>query len=123
MPKGLVFVGENTVAYGFISNAKVYTEAIQGATGLKSVNLPDTTSGVRVPWRLQDLLQAGELRRVSAVLDDGAGKVTNRTLYITRASVATFRNTIAANGLVGATIDGKIVKSVSIPRKASFRLP
>ena len=123
MPKGLVFVGENTVAYGFISNAKIYTDAIQGATGLKSVVLPDTTSGVKVPWRLQDLLQAGELKRVAAVLNDGAGKATNRTLYITRASVATFRNTTANNGLIGATIDGKIVKSVSIPRKASFRLP
>ena len=40
MPKGLVFVGENTVAYGFVSNAKIYTDALQGATGLKSVDLP-----------------------------------------------------------------------------------
>lgn len=123
MPKGLVFVGENTISYGFVSNAKIYTDALQGATGLKSVNLPDTTSGVKVPWRLQDLLQAGELKRVNAVLSDGAGKTTNRTLYITKASVATFRNTTAANGLVGATIAGKVVKSVSIPRKSSFRLP
>lgn len=122
MPKGLVFVGENTVAYGFVSNAKIYTDTLQGATGLKSVDLPDTTSGVKVPWRLQDLLQAGELKRVVAVLDDGAGKTTNRTLYITKGSVATFRNKTGANGLVGATIDGKVVKSVSIPRKASFRL-
>lgn len=123
MPKGLVFVGENTVAYGFISNAKIYVNELQGATGLKSVTLPDTTSGVKVPWRLQDLLQAGELKRVVAVLDDGAGKRTNRTLYITKASVATFRNTTANNGLVGATIDSKTVLSVSIPRKASSRLP
>ena len=122
MPKGLVFVGENTVAYGFVSNAKVYTAELQAATGLKSVNLPDTTSGVKVPWRLQDLLQAGELKRITAVLDDGAGKRTNRSLYITKASVATFRNLSTAGGLVGATIDSKKVLSVSMPRKASFRL-
>jgi len=120
MPKGLVFVGENTVAYGFVSNAKIYTTELQGATGLKPVNLPDAT--VRVPWRLQDLLQAGELKRVTAVLDDGAGKRTNRNLFITKASVATFRNLVGSNGLVGAIIDGKKVLSVSIPRKASFRL-
>jgi len=122
MPQGLVFVGEDTIAYGFVSNAKIYADAIQGATGLKSVNLPDATSGVRIPWRLEDLLQAGELKRVTAVLNDGAGKKTNRTLYITKASVATFRNKFTENGLVGATIDGKTVLSVSIPRKASFRL-
>jgi hypothetical protein len=122
MPKGLVFVGENTTSYGFVSSAKIYTPELQGATGLKSVDLPDTTSGIKVPWRLTDLLQAGELKRVTAVLDDGAGKRTNRNLYITKASVATFRNTIANNGLVGATIDGKKVLSVSMPRKASFRL-
>jgi hypothetical protein len=122
MPKGLVFVGEDNVAYGFVSNAKIYETALQGATGLKSVNLPDSTSGVKIPWRLQDLLQAGELKRVTAVLNDGAGKRTNRTLYITKASVATFRNTSANNGLVGATIGGKTVLSVSIPRKASLRL-
>ena len=122
MPKGLVFVGENTIAYGYVSNAKIYTPELQGATGLKPVNLPDSTSGVKIPWRLEDLLQAGELKRVTAVLDDGAGKRTNRNLYITKASVATFRNPVGANGLVGATIDGKKVLSVSIPRKASFRL-
>jgi len=122
MPKGLVFVGENNIPYGFVSNAKVYTTELQGATGLKSVTLPDPTSGVKIPWRLQDLLQAGELKRITAVLDDGAGKRTNRTLFITKASVATFRNLSSANGLVGATIDAKKVLSVSIPRKASFRL-
>lgn len=122
MAKGLVFVGEDTIAYGFVSNAKIYTTELQGATGLKSVDLPDATSGVKVPWRLQDLLQAGELKRVTAVLDDGAGKRTNRNLYITKASVATFRGLATANGLVGATIDGKKVLSVSIPRKASYSL-
>jgi hypothetical protein len=122
MPKGLVFVGEGTIAYGFTSNAKIYVDALQGATGLKSVNLPDATSGVKVPWRLEDLLQAGELKRVTAVLNDGAGKRTNRTLYISKGSVATFRNKSTENGLVGATIGGKTVVSVSIPRKASSRL-
>lgn len=122
MPKGLVFVGENTVAYGFVSNAKVYTPEIQGATGLKSVDLPDATSGVKVPWRLQDLLQEGELKRVTVVLDDGAGKRTNRTLYITKSSVANFRKPVGANGLIGATVDGKKVLSASIPRKASYSL-
>ena len=122
MPQGLVFIGDNNIAYGFVSNAKVYTPQIQGATGLKSVKLPDTTSGVKIPWRLQDLLQAGELKRVTAVLDDGAGKRTNRNLYVTKASVATFRNFNTENGLIGATVDGKKVLSVSLPRKASFRL-
>ncbi|MEG3859177.1 hypothetical protein [Microcoleus sp. herbarium12] len=122
MPKGLVFVGEDTVAYGFISNAKVYTPELQAATGLKPVILPDTTSGVKVPWRLQDLLQAGELKRVTVVLDDGAGKRTNRSLFISKASVATFRNLSTAGGLIGAIIDSKRVVSASIPRKASFVL-
>src|SRR6476469_4618764 len=109
MAKGLVFVGENNIAYGYVSNAKIYTTELQGATGLKPVDLPDTANGVRVPWRLQDLLQAGELKRVTAVLDDGAGKRTNRNLYITKGSIATFRNKTANNGLVGATIDSKTV--------------
>jgi len=123
MPKGLVFIGQNNINYGYVSNAKIYTEAILGATGIKSVTLPDTASGVKIPWRLPDLLQAGELKRVSVVLNDGAGKRTNRTLYITKASVSEFRKLSTAGGLIGATIDGKVVLSVSIPRKASFRLP
>lgn len=123
MPKGLVFVGENTIAYGFISRAKIYnTPEIQAATGLKSVDLPDTASGVKVPWRLQDLLQAGELKRVTVVLNDGAGKRTNRNLYITKGSVATFRKLSTEGGLIGQTIDSKKVLSASIPRKASFAL-
>lgn len=123
MPKGLVFVGQNSIVYGYVSNAKIYTEALLNATGIKSVTLPDTASGVKIPWRLPDLLQAGELKRVSVVLDDGAGKRTNRTLYITKASVGEFRKLSAAGGLIGETIDGKVVLSASIPRKASFRLP
>ncbi|MEG3838929.1 hypothetical protein [Microcoleus sp. herbarium14] len=122
MPKGLVFVGEGTVAYGFISSAKVYTPELQAATGLKPVNLPDATTGVKVPWRLQDLLQAGELKRVTVVLDDGAGKRTNRSLFISKGSVATFRNLSTAGGLIGAIVDSKKVLSASIPRKASFTL-
>ncbi len=123
MPKGLVFVGEGTIVYGFVSSAKIYsTPEIQAATGLKSVNLPDTTSGVKVPWRLQDLLQAGELKRVVAVLDDGAGKRTNRSLFITKGSIPIFRKLSTESGLIGQTIDGKKVISASIPRKASYML-
>jgi hypothetical protein len=124
MPKGLVFVGENTEAYGFVSSAKIYnTPAIQAATGLKNVDLPDTTSGVRVPWRLQDLLQAGELRRVSVVLDDGASKRTARSLYVTKASITTFRRKSTEGGLIGVSINGKTVVSASLARKASYSLP
>lgn len=122
MPKGLTFTGQNNIKYGFVSSAKIYTQELQAATGLKSVTLPSTTDDVAVPWRLQDLLQAGELRRVVAVLDDGAGKRTNRSFFISKASVATFRNLNTAGGLIGATIDSKKVLSVSLPRKASFSL-
>jgi len=122
MPKGLVFIGGQNINYGYVSNAKIYTDAILAATGIKMVDLPDTASGVTVPWRLPDLLQAGELRRVNVVLNDGAGKRTNRTLYITKDSVSEFRKTSANGGLIGATIDGKVVLSASMPRKASFAL-
>ncbi|MEK0177728.1 hypothetical protein [Microcoleus anatoxicus] len=122
MPRGLVFVGTENINYGFVSSAKIYTLELQTATGLKPVNLPDTTSGIRVPWRLEDLLQAGELKRVTVVLDDGAGKRTNRNLYITKSSVVTFRKPSTEGGLIGQTIDSKKVLSASIPRKASFAL-
>lgn len=122
MPKGLVFVGEKKISYGFVSNSKIYTSDLQSSTGLKPVNLPGDPDGVKVPWRLVDLLQAGELKRVTVVLNDGAGKRTNRNLYIKKAAVATFRNSKAANGLIGATIDGKTILSASIPRKASYSL-
>ncbi|WP_341737296.1 hypothetical protein [Microcoleus sp. CAWBG640] len=122
MPKGLVFVGGDNINYGFVSSAKIYTPGLQTATGLKPVSLPDTTSGVNVPWRLEDLLQAGELKTVTVVLDDGAGKRTNRNLYITKGSVATFRKPSTEGGLIGQTIDSKKVLSASIPRKASFAL-
>lgn len=122
MPKGLVFIGEKNINYGYVSNAKVYTPALLAATGIKLVTLPDTASGVKVPWRLQDLLQAGELKRISVVLNDGTGKRTNRTLYITKASVSEFRKLSTAGGLVGATVDGKVVLSASLPRKASYSL-
>lgn len=122
MPKGLVFTGGSNINYGFVSSAKIYTPELQTATGLKPVSLPDTTSEVAVPWRLQDLLQAGEIKRVVAVLDDGAGKRTNRSLFISKASVSTFRKLSTEGGLIGQTIDGKKIVSASIPRKASFVL-
>lgn len=122
MPKGLVFVGQSNINYGFVSSAKIYTSELETATGLKPVNLPDTTSGVTVPWRLQDLLQGGEIKRVVAVLDDGAGKRTNRSLFISKASIPTFRKLSTEGGLIGLLIDSKKVVSASIPRKASFIL-
>ncbi len=123
MPKGLVFVGESNINYGFVSSAKIYTPELQAATGLKPVSLPDATSAVNVPWRVQDLLQAGELKRVVVVLDDGAGKRANRSLFITKGSIPTFRKLSTESGLIGQTIDGKKVVSASIPRKSSFALP
>ena len=124
MPKGLVFVGENTEPYGFISHAKIYdTPAMQTATGLKSVNLPDATSGVIVPHRLQDLLQAGELKTIVAVVNDGAGKRSNRNLFVTKGSLPNFRKKSTEGGLIGLTIGGKTILSASIPRRASYSLP
>lgn len=121
MPKGLIFQGTD-VFYGFISNAKIYTPELEAATGLRAKTLPDPATGINAPWRLEDLLQAGELKRVTVVLDDGAGKRTNRSLFISKAAVATFRQPSTAGGLIGATIDSKTVLSASIPRKASFAL-
>jgi hypothetical protein len=123
MPKGLIFVGQNSEAYGFLSRSALYADAvIQTATGIKSTDLPDAAQGVPVPYRLQDLLQAGELKCVVAALDDGAGKRTNRRLYCVAESLGTIKNKSANGGLVGATIAGKTVKSVSVARKASFGL-
>ena len=124
MPKGLVFVGQNAEPYGFISNAKIYnTPAMRVATGLEMATLPDTTSGVIVPHRLEDLLQAGELRSVVVVVNDGAGKRSNRSLFVTKAKVLTFRKKSTEGGLIGLPIDGKTVLSASIPRRASYSLP
>ncbi|MEG4427073.1 MULTISPECIES: hypothetical protein [unclassified Microcoleus] len=121
MAKGLVFDGLNNKGYGFISRAAIYKDAIASATGLtEAEQIPRT--GLPVPWRLQDLLQAGELKSVTVVLSDGTSKKTNRRLYITNAKIPTFRNLSTAGGLVGATLGGKTILSATIPRKASFRL-
>ena len=122
MPKGLSFVDENQDTYGFISASGVYSDAIiQNATGIKPVDLPDVA--VRVPYRLQDLLQVGVLKTIIVTLDDGAGKRTNRRLYCAAIKMGTIKNKSGSGGLVGGTVAGKIVKSVSLARKASFRLP
>lgn len=123
MPKGVTFRSDSagTPTYGWISKAKIYTGAMIVGTGL-SGDQQIPSAAVPVPWRLQDLLAAGELKRVTAVLDDGAGKRTNRTLYIASDQIANFRNPIANGGIIGGTIDSKTILSASIPRKASSRL-
>ncbi|MEG4058549.1 MULTISPECIES: hypothetical protein [unclassified Microcoleus] len=123
MGKGVTFKSdsEGTPNYGWMSTAKIYTGQVAAATGLTG-NQDIPSSVVSVPHRLQDLLAAGELKRITVVLHDGAGKRTNRTLYMASEQVATFRNPVATGGLIGATIDGKTVLSVSIPRKSSNRL-
>ncbi|MEG4815627.1 hypothetical protein [Microcoleus sp. K5-D4] len=123
MAKGVTFRSESegTPTYGWISRAKIYTGALIVATGLAGEqDIP--SAAVPVPWRLEDLLAAGEIKRVTAVLDDGAGKRTARTLYIASDQVPNFRNPVTNGGLIGATIDGKTVLSASIPRKSSSRL-
>ena len=121
MPKGLTFGGTGTAIYGFISRSSIYQGAIATATGLTPGDIP--RAGLPVPWRLQDLLQAGELKRVVVVLQDGLNKRTSRTLYIAKENIPTFRLSSTAGGLIGAILAGKTIISASIPRKASFRLP
>ena len=106
--------GANARSYCFRGSPTLYTGAVATATGI-SVASPQEAQ--QIPHRVSDLLLAGALVRIAVTSGTTLNPKTTR-MFCSEEKRATIRQTDA--GLLGQTVGGSPVRSVRIPRDATY---
>ena len=101
-------------AYFFKGSPTLYTGAVATATGISVASAEEADE---IPHRLSDLLLAGALVRIAVTTGTGRD-LKSRRMLCSEEKRATIRQ--SQTGLLGATVAGSEVRSVRIPRDATY---
>ena len=98
----------------FLGNSEIYTGEIATETGINVADI--SVERTRIPHRVSDLLAAGVLIRFAVT----TGTPTNPKTVKLLCRNGMFDGIRTIDGLLGKSLPSGVIRSVRVPRKASF---